>query len=267
MTSLGLGIGLNRIRPAAAAGLDPPDFLFAANQYGDFVRAKDSSPASSGGLLTRWTGQRASGNAGTRFDITPNSNAPTVSAAGAGGESCIVFETTGSGFVGSEDRGGASSISVHANFANDMILTTGKVVIAHVNVTGSGAGAFLGVTSVSAWTAAAMLFEGPALYYTHSSVFNYYGGPITTTQPVGNGPGWLTLALRFKPDGSAHLYANNGSTPVASATGITDDIQMSQWLSYVLSGMIALPMDGFFYGHINPSDADFEHAFNWVAGG
>lgn len=110
--SLGFGLGV----AYRHGGLPPfdPNTLLASGVYGDFMRVSESVPASSGGLLTRWSGQRddtrfAPGAGGANddwgFDIGPFSSAPAVGAYGPNGEQAIRFSANTWG-VGSKGRGG-----------------------------------------------------------------------------------------------------------------------------------------------------------------
>jgi hypothetical protein len=236
---------------APAPGGFDPNSLFTSGQYGDFMRASESAPAASGGLLTRWTGQRASAASGARFDITPFGNAADVGAFGPNGEQCI--RMVGESYlIGSLDRGGISEFSLPAPFNADTSRSTGFTI--GLRYKKSTAGDLFLVT----------LLDGGELHLEDSSSVLQYKDYASTTRvsnAVSNGV-WNTVILRHRPDASLSLTINGTEY---TGTGGSGTLTMFRWLTY-LSGSGYVDVPSYFYGHMIVPDESVADLSAWLEG-
>lgn len=261
MAALGLCLGLPFARGAAAAASFDMNTLFTASQYGDFARVESGVPASSGGLLTRWEGLRADGNANMRFDFMPYTNAPAVGAYGPNGENCIRFTGTADEyFVSSADRGGAANLVIPAGPGADTADGNGFVAIARYKMAASGSPQFY-INNYYGWTPFAYQslqdITGP-IYFKPQGASN----ALQSNTTVG---AWVTVGMRRNKDGTASLYVDDGTTAVSTTTGLAN-ASMEQWFAASRSGTAVTDVAGYLYGHVELTDEQFANAFNWVAG-
>ena len=234
-----------------------PNTLFAASDYGDFMRVSDSAVQSSGGLLTRWPGLRSAGSTGARFDVMPYSSAPSVGAYGPNGEQAIRM-AVGGYTSGSNDRGGSGSLEIPTPYKTETSRGTGFIVAVRAKFTG---------TVTTFWPH--IIDFNTAEFNANNSTIEFHENsvtPVINTANTATVTNWNTYAIRVKKDGTVSLYINSGSTPVSTVSSPDAAVTLFRWNFYLYQGTGSADISAYVQGHIEPSDADFASLMTWMEG-